>query len=51
MIYGFVLLPDCTVHFINVVSTKREKRARKKYVAPYKLPDKFAFTFLVLPCF
>ena len=49
--YGFVLVPDCTGHFINVLNTERAKRARKKYVAPYKLPDRFALTFLVLPCF
>ena len=36
------------VHFINVLNTER---ARKKYVATYKLPDRFALTFLVLPCF
>ena len=29
--YGFVLVPDCAIH------TERAKRARKKYVAPYKL--------------
>ena len=50
--YGFVLVPDCTIHFINVLNTERAKRARKKYyVAPYKLPDRFSITFLVLPCF
>ena len=49
MIYGFVLVPDCTIHFINFLNTERAKRARKK--APYKLPDRFALTFLVLPCF
>ena len=49
--YGFVLVPDCTTHFINVLSTERAKRARKKYVAPYNLPDRFALTFLVLLCF
>ena len=43
--YGFVLVPDCTMHFINVLNTDRAKRARKK------LPDRFALTFLVLPCF
>ena len=37
--------------FINVLNTERAKRARKKYVAPYQLPDRFALTFLVLPCF
>ena len=48
---GFVLVPDCTIHINNVSNTERAKRARKKkYVAPYKLPD-FALTFLVLPCF
>ena len=49
--YGFVLVPDCTIHFINVLNTERAERVRKKYVAPYKLPDRYAFTFLVLPCF
>ena len=28
--YGFVLVPDCTMHFINVLNTERAKRARKK---------------------
>ena len=28
--YGFVLVPDCTIHFINVFNTERAKRARKK---------------------
>ena len=28
--YGFVLAPDCTIHFINVLNTERAKRARKK---------------------
>ena len=46
--YGFVFVPDCTINFINA---ERAKRARKYYVAPYKLPDRFALTFLVLPCF
>ena len=41
--YGFVLVADCTIHFINVLNTERAKRARKKYVASYKLPDRFAF--------
>ena len=27
--YGFVLVPDCTIHFINVINTERAKRARK----------------------
>ena len=49
--YGFVLVPDCTIHFINILNTERAKRARKNYVAPYKLPDRFALTFLVPPCF
>ena len=49
--YGFVLVPDCKIHFINVLNTERAKRARKKNVAPYKMPDRFALTFLVLPCF
>ena len=34
--YGFVLAPDCTIHFINVLNTERAKRARKKYVVPFK---------------
>ena len=46
--YGFVLVPDCTIHFINVLNTERAKRARKKYVAPYKLPDRFALTFFLI---
>ena len=37
--YGFVL--DCTIHFINVLNTEPAKRERKKYVAQYKLPDRF----------
>ena len=28
--YGFVLVPDCTIHFINVLNTERAKRARKQ---------------------
>ena len=28
--YGFVLVPDCTIHFINVINSERAKRARKK---------------------
>ena len=41
--YGFVVVRDCTIHFINVFDTERAKRTRKKnYVAPYKLPDRFA---------
>ena len=43
--YGFVLVPDCTMHFINVLNTERAKRARKKS------PGRFALTVLVLPCF
>ena len=39
--YGFVLVPDCTIHFINVLNTERAKRARKK-----KLPDSNAM-FLI----
>ena len=39
---GFVLVPDCTIHFINVVNIERAKRARKKYVAPFKSPDRLA---------
>ena len=30
MKYDFVLVPDCTKHFINVLNTERVKRARKK---------------------
>ena len=26
----FVLVPDCTIHFINVLNTERAKRVRKK---------------------
>ena len=48
--YDFVLVPDCTKHFINVLNTERAKRG-KNYVAPYKLPVRFALTFLVLACF
>ena len=52
MMYGFVFVPDCTIHFINVLNTERAKRARKKhYVVPYKLPERFALTSLVLLCF
>ena len=40
--YGFVLAPDCTIHFINVLNTERAKRARKKYVVPFKLSDGLA---------
>ena len=43
VMYGFVLVPDCTTHFIIVLNTERAK-----YVPPYKLPDRFALTFLVL---
>ena len=28
--------------FINALNTERAKRARKKIVAPYKLPDRLA---------
>ena len=28
--YGFVLVPDCTIHFINVLNTEPAKRAREK---------------------
>ena len=49
--YGYVLVSACTIHFINVLNTERAKRARKKYVAPYKLPDRLALPFLVLLCF
>ena len=52
MMYGFLLVPGCTMHFINVLNTERAKRARKNiYVAPYKMPDRFALNFLVLTCF
>ena len=37
--YGYVLVPDYTIHFINVLNTERAKLARKKIM------------FLVLPCF
>ena len=30
MKYDFVLVPDCTNFFINVLNTERAKRARKK---------------------
>ena len=30
--YGFVLVPDCTIHFINVLNTERAKRVRKKSI-------------------
>ena len=50
MKYDFVLVPDCTKHFINVLNTERSERG-KNYVAPYKLPVRFALTFLVLACF
>ena len=36
LIVQYVLL------FINVLNTERAKRVSKKYVAPYKLPDRFA---------
>ena len=49
--YGFVLAPDCTIHFINVLNAERAKRARKKNVVPFKLSDGLACTFFVLPCF
>ena len=28
--YGFVLVSDCTLHFIDVFNTERAKRARKQ---------------------
>ena len=28
--YGFVIVPDCTIHFINVLNTERAERGRKK---------------------
>ena len=40
-----MLVPDCTMHFIYVLNIERAKRARKK------MPDRFALTFSVLPCF
>ena len=40
--YGFVLAPECTIHLIYVLNTERAKRARKKYVVPFKLPDGLA---------
>ena len=49
--YGFVLVPVCRIHFINVLIPSERSERGKKYVAPYKLPDRFALTFLVLPCF
>ena len=43
------------VQYILLMSKYRAREAseEKKYVAPYKLPvsDRFALTFLVLPCF
>ena len=45
--YGFVCVPDCTIHSINVLNTERAKTN----VSSYKLPGRFALTFLVLPCF
>ena len=30
--YGFVLVLDCTIHFIYVLNNERAKRARKKIV-------------------
>ena len=38
------------VHFINVLNTERSEQG-KNYVAQFKLPDRFALTILVLPCF
>ena len=35
--YRFVLVPDCTIHFVNVLNAERAKRARKKNVVPFKL--------------
>ena len=32
VMYGFVLVSDRTIHFINVLNTERAKRARKKYI-------------------
>ena len=43
MMYGFVLAPECTIHFIYVLNTERAKRARKKkYVVPFRLSDGLA---------
>ena len=28
--YGFVLVPEFTIHLINVLNTERAKRAKKK---------------------
>ena len=30
--YGFVCVPDCTIHSINVLNTERAKRARDKCI-------------------
>ena len=49
--YGFVLVPNCTIHFMNVLNTERAERVREKNEVLYKLPDRFALTFLELPCF
>ena len=42
MIYGFMLVSDCTIHFINVLNTERAKRARKKCSAIYIARKKIA---------
>ena len=39
--YGFVLVPDCTIHFINVLNTERAKRASKK-ICSARLSDGLA---------
>ena len=39
MIYGFVLVPDCAIHIINVYIPSERSERGKNYVAPYKLPD------------
>ena len=53
VMYGFVLVPDCTIHFIiyQCLKYRVSEASEEKNVAPYKLPDRFALTFLVLPCF
>ena len=35
--YGFVLVPDCSIHFINVLNTERANRARKKICSAIKI--------------
>ena len=36
--YGFVLVPDCTIHFIKVLNTERAKRARIKALQACMIP-------------